>query len=175
MRTQSDGSAAARPLTLCPADAVAPDTGGIYPHYVPRFTIDPWPDPGVYDRRTPSLCVHMVGRTPDQHGPSRTRLQIKPVDLEGDVEVGVRDTGSEVLIGVGILGGAENDRTFVKPVLNWQRHGPVPAAVDQSPEPLGTEQAKAFSLVQALHDPRRVLPAGLHDTEPKGSPGITAP
>lgn len=47
MRMQSPGSAATRPLKLCPADAVAPDTGGIYPHYVRPFTLGPRPDPGV--------------------------------------------------------------------------------------------------------------------------------
>ena len=106
-------------------------------------------------RTTPDIWAKIIAEfaAPDQHGPSLMRLEIKPVDLEGDVVVGVRDTGSEVLIGIGVLGGAENDRTFVQLVLNWQRHGPVPAAVDQSPEPLGAEQPKAFILVQALHHP----------------------
>jgi hypothetical protein len=35
------------------------------------------------------------------------RIQIEPVDLKGDVVLGVRNTGSEVLIGIGVLGGAE--------------------------------------------------------------------
>lgn len=86
---------------------MAPDTGGIYPDKVLRFTLDPGLDPSVDDRRSLSLGVHMMGRAPDQHSPSLARGQIDLVDLQGDVVFGVCDTSTEVLVGEGVLGGAE--------------------------------------------------------------------
>ena len=42
-------------------------------------------------------------------------------------------------------------------VLNWERHGPVPAVIDQAPEPSDAEQPKAFSLIEAI----QAIDAGL--------------
>src|SRR6266496_550279 len=133
--------------TSCPADAMAPDKSGIYLDKVLRFALDPRLDPGVYDRRALSLGVHMMRRASDQHSPSHARRQIDLVDLHGDVVFGMRDTSTEVLVGEGVLGGAENDRTFVHLVLNRQRRRPIPAVIDEAPEPLDAEQPKTFSLV----------------------------
>src|SRR5260370_3758637 len=132
--------------TSCPADTVAPDTSGIYLDKVLRFTLDPRLDPGVYNRSALSLGVHMMRRASDQHSPSHARRQIDPVDLHGDVVFGVRDTSTEVLVGEGVLGGAENDRTLVHLVLNRQRRGPIPAGINQSPGPPGAGRPPALPL-----------------------------
>jgi hypothetical protein len=71
---------------------VAPDTGGIYPDGVLGFALDPRLHPGADDRRALGLGVQMMGSAPDQHRPPRARRQVDLVDLQGDVEFGVRDT-----------------------------------------------------------------------------------
>jgi hypothetical protein len=52
----------------------------------------------------------MMRRPHDQHNPSVEGFRIVLVDLEGDLVLSVRDTGPQVLVGEGVLDGAENDR-----------------------------------------------------------------
>lgn len=104
---RSAGDAGHRPLKpqdwSRSTDAAAPATGGIYPDGVLGLALDPRLHSGAEDRRALSLGAQMMGRAPDQHRPSRARRQVDLVDLQGDVVIGARDAGKEILVGKGVL------------------------------------------------------------------------
>src|SRR5689334_20989034 len=81
-----------------------------------------------------------MGCAPDEYQPSLARFRIGLVDLHGNLVLGVRDTGTQVLFGEEGPVGGENDRSFMDLVLGRQRHRPVPAVVNQAPDPCGAEQ-----------------------------------
>jgi hypothetical protein len=80
-----------------------------------------------------------------------------PVDLvhfHYDLVVGLRDTGTQVLIKQDRVPRAQDDRSLVDLVRDRQRCEPIPARLDQAAHPAIGEQLHAFSLAQALqHTP----------------------
>src|SRR6516164_3726902 len=73
------------PLASSPADAVAPDTGGVHPDVVPRYVLDPWLKPGVDDRRALGFRIQMMRRPSCQHEPPLARFHIRLVGLDRDL------------------------------------------------------------------------------------------
>src|SRR5690242_3678379 len=142
------------PLASCPADAVAPDTGGIHPDEVRGYPLDPRLEPGTDERRALGLGIQMMRRPSCQHEPSLPRFRIDLVHFHYDLVLGLRDTSTQVLVKEGGVPRAQDNRLSVDLVRNRQRGGSVPAGVGQTPHPAVGEQLHAFSLTQALqHTP----------------------
>src|SRR5215831_646197 len=86
------------PLASCRADAYAKDTCGTYPDEVRRYILDPRLEPGIDERRALGLSIQMMCRSPRQDDPPLVCLRIHLLDFYGDLVVGVRDTGAQVLV-----------------------------------------------------------------------------
>ena len=95
-------------VTSCLADADAKDTGGTHPDEVRRYILDPRLKPGIDERRALGLGIQMMCRSPRQHDPPLVCLQIDLVDLHGDLVVGVRNTGAQVLVKDGVPRAQDN-------------------------------------------------------------------
>ena len=84
--------------TSCPAAAHAKDGCGTYPDEVRRYTLGPRLEPGIDERRALALGIQMMCRSARQDEPPLARFLIDLVDLHGDLVVGVRNTGAQVLV-----------------------------------------------------------------------------
>lgn len=73
-----------------------------HPDVVRRNLLDPRLEPGIDDRRALGLGIQMMGRSAGQHDPPLALLRIDLVGLDGDLVIGVRDTGAQVLVKDGV-------------------------------------------------------------------------
>src|SRR5689334_21764668 len=92
-----------------------------------------------------------MGCATNEYQPSLACFRIGLVYLHGNLGLGVRDTGTQVLFCEEGPVGGENDRSVKDLVLGRQCHRPVPAVVNQAPDSCGAEQLHALSLIQPLH------------------------
>ncbi len=147
------GHASHSALASCPADAVAPAAGGIHSDEVRRYPLDPRLKPGIDERRALGLGIQMVRRSPYQHEPPLTRFHIDLVRFHRDLILGLCDTSPQVLVEEDGIPRPQDNRPLVDRVRDGQRRRPVPAVVDQAPEPAAGEQLQGFGLTQALQPP----------------------
>src|SRR5580658_10557428 len=105
----------ARTLASWPAAADAPDTGGIHPDEVGGYSLDPRLEPGIDERRALGLGIQMMRRPHYQHEPSLKRAHIDLVHLHRDLVLGVRDTGTQVLVKEQGIPRPQDNRLLVDP------------------------------------------------------------
>src|SRR5690348_3571241 len=135
----------------CRAEALARDADRNHSDEVLGFGLDPRLKANGADRRTLGLGIYVMRRAPHQHHPPLVLFRIDLVGLHDDLVLGLRDTSAQVLLGEGDQVGTEHDRPVMHLVLRRQRHRPIPAVVDQAPDPPGAEQFQACGLIQLLH------------------------
>src|SRR5690348_18324491 len=102
-----------------------------------------------------------MGRSPCQDDPPLACLRIDLVGLDGDLVVGVRDTGAQVLVRNGIPR-AHDDGPLVDLVHDRQRRGPTPPPVSSSrhsasPNRASTRRASAPASGEPGPEPREEL------------------
>src|SRR5215472_3082763 len=95
-------------LTSCLADAYAKDTGGTHPDEMRRYILDPRIEPGIDERRALGLGVQVMCRSPRQDDPPLMCLLMDLVGLDGDLVVGGRNTGAQVLVKDGVPRAQDN-------------------------------------------------------------------
>ena len=139
------------PLALCTAGAAAEDTGGIHLDEVRGHPLDPRLEPGIDERRALGLGIQMMRRPPYQHEPPLARFHIDLVYLHRNLVLGMGDPSTQVFVEEDGVPRPQDNRPLGGPVRDRQRRGPVPAVVDQTPEPSIGEQLEAFSLIQEVH------------------------
>src|SRR5262252_7048521 len=131
------------------ADAYAKDSRMTDPDEVRRYMLAPRLEPGIDKRRALGLGIQMMCRSARQHDPPLVCLHVDLIHLYGNLVIGVRNTGAQVLVKDGVPR-AQDKRPSVDLVRDRQRREPVPAGEDQSPQPSFGDQVHAFGLAQAL-------------------------
>jgi hypothetical protein len=100
----------------------------LYPDQVLIFGHRPRLGPGADDRRALGLAVYMMRRPHDQHDPSLDQFKIELVDLEGDLVLGVGDTGCQVPPGTVPITAAQLG--LPTPLPRWQSSERRPHATE---------------------------------------------